>query len=428
MWEKLNEIISSQQANSLTNRFENSFFSVNLEYATYIERNDDNYHSYTFCVLSDQDSIYNINNLVLSTTDNRIYEADIVTYELTENDYVQLLTESGSSINFDNKIFIQSFDIAQVNITNWGGTCYELIDTGEEEFCSHSDHQSSHEQTGRCTHPSKIFEWQEVDCGGGSGGSVSGGDTGSSTGGGSGSGSTSGGNGITKATLLKGIDDGPRKNPCERLKTLTKTDSLSANIKPIVDSLRNKTNLNKEYSIGIQKKRNYGKFYTYPSPEGIIEGISKTRSKCNTGTRYVGQIHTHPNGTFPIFSWLDVQAISKLYDGATMDFKDDIFLMIVNHNGTVYSLVINNVGNLTSSLQEDLDNAEGNNIDEKVKFIEEELRNLYTNSINLEKTFLELFGDYGIALYKATDSNLSNWEELKLDDTNNNEVIKNPCG
>ncbi|MEO2060328.1 MAG: hypothetical protein ABGW76_09640 [Mesonia sp.] len=111
-----------------------------------------------------------------------------------------------------------------------------------------------------------------------------------------------------------------------------------------------------------------------------------------------------------------------------MDFKDDIFLMIVNHNGTVYSLVINNVGNLTSSLQEDLDNAEGNNIDEKVKFIEEELRNLYTNSINLEKTFLELFGDYGIALYKATDSNLSNWEELKLDDTNNNEVIKNPCG
>ena len=106
LWEKLNEIISSQQANSLTNRFENSFFSVNLEYATYIERNDDNYHSYTFCVLSDQDSIYNINNLVLSTTDNRIYEADIVTYELTENDYVQLLTESGSSINFDNKIFI----------------------------------------------------------------------------------------------------------------------------------------------------------------------------------------------------------------------------------------------------------------------------------------------------------------------------------
>ena len=93
----------------------------------------------------------------------------------------------------------------------------------------------------------------------------------------------------------------------------------------------------------------------------------------------------------------------------------------------VYSLVINNVGNLTSSLQEDFDNAEGNNIDEKVKFIEEELRNLYTNSINLEN-LSRIIWDYGIALYKATDSNLSNWEELKLDDTNNNEVIKNPCG
>ena len=176
--------------------------------------------------MSDQDSIYNINNLVLSTTDNRIYEADIVTYELTENDYVQLLTESSSSINFDNKIFIQSFDIAQVNITNRGGTCYELGDTGEEEFCSHSDHQSSDEQTGRCTHPSKIFEWQEVDCGGAQGAvlaeviqaapqvAVL-------------AAAALGGNGIAKATLLTGIDDGPRKNPCERLKTLTKQIHLA---------------------------------------------------------------------------------------------------------------------------------------------------------------------------------------------------------
>ena len=47
---------------------------------------------------------------------------------------------------------------------------------------------------------------------------------------------------------------------------------------------------------------------------------------------------------------------------------------------------------------------------------------MYKKSNNIEQTFLNLFGNYGISLYKATDTNLSNWKELELD-TNDDEIV-----
>jgi len=49
----------------------------------------------------------------------------------------------------------------------------------------------------------------------------------------------------------------------------------------------------------------------------------------------------------------------------------------------------------------------------------------YSESTNLEQTFLDLYGSYGISLYKTTDANLNNWEKLELD--KNETISKTPC-
>lgn len=63
---------------------------------------------------------------------------------------------------------------------------------------------------------------------------------------------------------------------------------------------------------------------------------------------------------------------------------------------------------------------------QKIKAINENLGKYYNqNSNNLEKAFLEKFGNLGISLYKTEDVNLNNWAKLELD--SNLAVIQIPC-
>ena len=214
-------------------------------------------------------------------------------------------------------------------------------------------------------------------------------------------------------------------DPCGSLKNLTKTNQTSLNIKPIVNSLYNKTSLNKEWSVSFKKRMIAGELHNQPQQNGIQEGPSISRSVFNSGNTWYGQAHTHPKGTYTIFSWLDVKALRELYTSVNENFKNDVFLMVIAHDGIVYSLKVNDISALMKELDADWSIAEGNTKEEKEKDIEEQITERYRNSTNLEETFLKKFKNYGISLYKTTHTDIENWKNLYLD-TNNNLQAK-PC-
>ena len=269
---------------------------------------------------------------------------------------------------------------------------------------------------------------------------------GSSTGGGGSSTSTdcnTSGTSIVNNQPLAGVNNGCAPNegtgvfppvedddtPCEKLNQLTQTDSLSVNIKPIIDSLKAKTSLNKEYSISFRKTMVYGQVRSSADPIGFRQGQSNTSSPIRIGPYWFGQAHTHPIGTFGMFSWSDLYRINNLYLDLNSAFKKDAFLMIVNHDGTVYALKINDFMALNAAIANDLDNALGSTIDEKVENLNEEIQKEYKKDPNdLERVFLREFGNFGITIYKASDENISNWNKLEMNgDIINPQVNEIPC-
>lgn len=120
--------------------------------------------------------------------------------------------------------------------------------------------------------------------------------------------------------------------------------------------------------------------------------------------------------------------MKDLFDGLNSDFtKGDIFMMIVNYDGSVYAMKIDNFDLLSSAVQDDLDNADGVDNDEKEENLMVKIKDLYAdNSENLEAAFLNRFKDFGVSLYKATDQNLNNWEKLELQNPNDINSTVNP--
>src|SRR5690606_32159917 len=114
---------------------------------------------------------------------------------------------------------------------------------------------------------------------------------------------------------------------------------FSANINPLVQQLRTKLEAENEWSVNFKKNINYGEEYSFPNDDGVIEGDTKTSSTIYWGIQQFGCIHTHPVGTIYMFSWKDVARLRLVYENLHENFtKEDVFLMIVNGDGTVYAL------------------------------------------------------------------------------------------
>jgi hypothetical protein len=101
--------------------------------------------------------------------------------------------------------------------------------------------------------------------------------------------------------------------------------------------------------------------------------------------------------------------------------------MAVTPNNLTYTIRVNNIQTLIDKIDDDMQDAVGDTDDEKRKNIMQEMVDEYKDSSSLEQTFLSLFGNYGISLYKTTDVNLSNWKQLELDKNNNETVTETPC-
>ena len=217
------------------------------------------------------------------------------------------------------------------------------------------------------------------------------------------------------------------KTDCESLKQLVSDDALGSNILPVVNELREKLDDDKEWSIDFENKWVDGDRKNLPDENGIREGTSPTRSKFKFGTTWVGQIHTHPTGTYSIFSWLDLKAISTIYTKCHENFNQDVFLMAVAPNNVTYALRVSDIEILSDKIEDDLAGADGTNDDEKGDDLMDDMAKKYRKSDNIEQKFLELYGNYGISIYKASDQNLSNWKLLELNETNNENVDETAC-
>ena len=417
-----------------------------------------NYHSYTFGV--DNAQILPLQNVTFSYDGNGSYDAYLVTYNIDQDEYQRLM--DGQPVDLDGKTSAvpigldssQYINTAQRN----GSSCsthiiQQCITVPTCDYGGHvhvaGDNCTQVNGTHTACQPVSIISNCPAENIPGDNGS------GETTGGGSNAGSNTNndqegtlpcddvpsgqgldigngqcitGNGLTGPLLPAPLDFDD--NNCNELKKLSNTDDFSANINPIVTELRTKTELGKEYSISFRKNINGGEEYNIPDSNGIQEGKSKTESDINTGTVWFGGIHTHPKDTYPMFSWADVNRLRNVYDELHADFtKDDVFIMIVNHDDTVYALKINNILTLTTKLNEELANTKGATESEKEKTLNKNMQREYRKDSDNERAFLKKFNNYGIGLYKANDQNLSNWSRLELDDptSDNPNVNAIPC-
>ena len=227
--------------------------------------------------------------------------------------------------------------------------------------------------------------------------------------------------------LSECVEEEQLTSDCENLELLVSDNPLGSNILPVVNQLRGKLSADNEWSINLENKWVDGDRKNVLDASGIAEGKSKTRSKFKSGNTWVGQIHTHPNGTYTVFSWLDLKAISEIYNACNDDFNDEVFLMAVTPNNVTYALRVSDINVLVQKIQDDLNVAEGINDYEKAEYLMLEMAEKYSKSTDLEQSFLELYGSYGISFYKSTNNNLSSWKKLELDENNDQTVNETTC-
>jgi hypothetical protein len=217
----------------------------------------------------------------------------------------------------------------------------------------------------------------------------------------------------------------PEDPPCVSLTKLFAPDR--ENIKSKINNyLKPKLNEPFEYAVNYRK-------YTIPEEEFFSQNeqpLSKTASLIQIGGNFYGQIHTHPVGTYPMFSWQDIYNLKDLYADAKPQNKQDVFMIIVCPNDKVYAVKVDDFNKLKTKMDGDWDSPEliGCSEVEKNDDLLNTMKKEYSKDSNSERVFLKKFKDYGISVYKA-DNNLTNWSKLLLDNSNseNPTVNQNPC-
>lgn len=137
-----------------------------------------------------------------------------------------------------------------------------------------------------------------------------------------------------------------------------------------------------------------------------------------------------------MFSWGDLKLLKSFYNNATPNNVEFVVLILIVRNlsdpanPNVYSIKVNDIAKLADRINDDLAKADGADLSEKIDNIHKDLANYYKDNANdIEKGFLERYGDYGISISKANNA-LDNWSTLSLQKnsaTNTNTVVPTPC-
>lgn len=234
--EKVIELNTLEQTGGSKNRKSDSgqTYTININEAIYIENTEGTHHTYTFEVVG-QDSLQ-LQNVVLSLQPDGDYKAHLTTYQLTEQERIDL--SNGIAIDLTQKTSIKEIDNSQVKYTSRaGGSCWNLERVGQQD-CTHEAHQAAHAANGYCTHPSDIYEWVEVSCPRGAGnGNTTSGETGGNSSGGD---ISSGDNTVPTAPKLPTNENGDTAAPAFLINALGDEVSLTSQQ---IDWINNPDNL-----------------------------------------------------------------------------------------------------------------------------------------------------------------------------------------
>jgi hypothetical protein len=152
-----------------------------------------------------------------------------------------------------------------------------------------------------------------------------------------------------------------------------------------------------------------------------ISSENKFSVPLSIGSSYIGGAHSHPDDGYAMFSFADVKFLMEAYDNASWSRKEDVFFMVVCKDDAgvtnTYTIKVDSFGELTTQVNAIWNNPDYIGLTDKAKLdkIHEKQADKYEKSKgNLERSFLEQFGEFGISLYKANDE-LTSWDNLKLE-------------
>lgn len=107
-----NKAIKGQSDNQRVINNTDFGFSIDTDYVKYLEDAETGYHSYNFPLTRDSLQVDNVENLLLSLNEDGEYDAFIVTYSFTKQEYLNMDTNTLTSritkyvpINFDTSVF-----------------------------------------------------------------------------------------------------------------------------------------------------------------------------------------------------------------------------------------------------------------------------------------------------------------------------------
>ena len=446
-------------------------FTINTNFVKYLEDTETGNHSYSFPI-SRHDAIDDkVENLLLHANMENGYDAYIIKYSFTVDEYVNF--DENSAINYETNLTPIDYDVSVFNSGEFSKVVYDCVETWEwSEGIPHDGlvHGAS------CTcNPSQGWFLTGISCGyfddvfgEGEDGTTYNNESG---GGGGGTGSPNGPtnpdnhdprNPVVSAPAMEPAANDPltpeqidQKN-CEELAKLTSNppagqtnpftvdgtnlDPTGNNTYPRTAIINASSNSNFEHGYGLY---NQGQFNTYGPYAKYTAGISGQHVFFPGSPFQFGTIHMHPYGSteIPMFSHDDIYSLLQIknqyaYSGALNPSGDAIFVgvLAVNQGGQIHTYAIK-IEDPTKLLN--LNDYKTSNRDWD-KF-GEDLRSRYTDDANgvdgsatdYQRAFLNLVKDLelGVSLYKMKPNNLNNpneletWGKLSL---NNNGTLANP--
>lgn len=204
MLDKVNKSIEKNKINRTIYSPEFDFY-INTDYATYIESENGNYHSYTFPLFRD---VYtsNIENLIFSLNPDGSYKTVLITYNLTPEEKEKII--NGVSVNLEDKISSIEIDGTSLESNIFGkefyaggiGDCLGYVVT-ETSYCGCNEPSHATNLTG-CQCIETTYDREYFGCGGSGGGGTT-----------TGTGTTGSGTGTSGGSTYSGGSGGTGSNP-----------------------------------------------------------------------------------------------------------------------------------------------------------------------------------------------------------------------
>jgi len=429
-------------------------FSIDTDYATYIESADGTYHSYTFYMKREVETD-TLENLLISLQPDGKYKALVITYNTTAQEKEDIL--NGLSVDLTDKVNSTEIDATEFISDIFSKSIYDCDGYIVVEWCSSGTHP---DENGFAGCQPDYYNYDRIyfgcsstgggtDGGPGDEGDVSTGDGSTGTGGTGSGGTTTGNNNVTNPTgPCEGHNCPEELDPiheanCEELNKFS-TSSYSQNE---FNELEGEINAGTEKGYFVKASANFPYFSTNPVESS--DECNEIDVPINITSILFSIMHVHPtgciNGTHPMFGHGDLQNLYNISQNYNPTLQPElssgpqlfaVYMTVANYH---YAIKIKDVNQLQSI------GAIFADVDDKIDF-KKDLEEYYDDASDdttptqnqLTIAFLKFLKEknLGVSLYRTAHDNLdfdpsipqderdAQWQQLVLNSQNTNFTTK----